>query len=640
MVKLNRSVAQLAVSESRALGLGVFPACCAVLLGLVLWSAPGHAQAADFVFSPAMTQHSLSSSTEVLVDSSKALDFSQVQQQPESRWSPVLSETPSFGFTGDTYWARFTISNPTSEPQQLLLEVGYALLDTVKLYQPQGDGEVLVQEAGDGIPYRDRIMDHRDLLFPLALPAAASQQFYLEIESTSAMQFPLQLWQVIEFYEDDQYHIFWHGLYYGIVFVMVLYNLFLYARIRDRVYLYYVLYISSFSVVQLTLSGFAYQLLWPGAVAWNSAAVVVVGSSVVLFACVFVQRALKLGEGFPLLKRYLDVIASLATVCLVFGLFAPYGLMIKFATALIIVTCASILLISYYVWLQSKRRYAALFVLAWTMFLFGVLCLSLNKFGLLPRNFITEYAAQFGSALEIIILSYALAERLYDAHRQSYQAELKARTANETLLEEQQRHSMLLGVTVRERTEALEQALKQVKSLNVELRELSTTDTLTGLKNRRHMDDVLQREFLRASRNKSELSLIMFDIDHFKQINDSAGHLAGDQCLQALASAIMPLLRRPPDEICRYGGEEFLIILPETSCEGATTVAEKIRQTVGALSIQTDAGPQSLTISLGVSCFRQGKTSIVSEMLQQADDALYQAKAGGRDQTRVAEGSV
>src|SRR5690606_26017634 len=144
------------------------------------------------------------------------------------------------------------------------------------------------------------------------------------------------------------------------------------------------------------------------------------------------------------------------------GLILPYSIMIRFAAALIIVTCASTLWISYYVWLQSRRRYAALFALAWTLFLFGVLCLALNKFGVFPRTFMTEYAAQFGSALEIILLSYALAERLYEANKQSFSAELKVRTANEALLAEQQRHSLLLEVTVRERTEALEQALQQV----------------------------------------------------------------------------------------------------------------------------------------------------------------------------------
>tara|TARA_R100000306_G_scaffold62537_1_gene72679 strand:- start:21465 stop:23297 length:1833 start_codon:yes stop_codon:yes gene_type:complete len=594
------------------------------------------AQATEFVLSPGLDEHNLSSSTEVLVDSTNTLELAQVLAQPESRWKPVTTETPSYGFTDDTYWARFTVNNVSSSEQQLLLEVGYALLDSVSLYQRKTDGTFLVQKAGDGIPYSERVMDHRGLLFPVVLAAESRQQFYLKISSTSAMQFPLQLWPVVDFYENDQYHVFWHGLYYGIVFVMVLYNLFLFARIRDRVYLYYVMYISSFSLVQMALSGFAYQLIWPGAVAWNSASIVVLGSTVVLFACVFVQRALKLRTSFPLLERFLGIIAILAALAAVLGLFAPYSIMIRFTVVLIIVTCSSILLISYYVWLQSKRQYAALFALAWTMFLFGVLCLALNKFGLLPRTFVTEYAAQFGSALEIILLSYALAERLHEANRQGFKAELKARTANEALLAEQQRHSLLLETTVAERTEALEHALQQVQSLNVELRELSTTDTLTGLRNRRHMDDILQREFLRASRNQSELSLILFDIDHFKSVNDSCGHLAGDQCLQALATAIVPLLRRPPDEICRYGGEEFLIILPETSCEGAIIVAEKIRQRVASLSITTEAGPLQLTISLGVSCFEAGQTPNASLLLRQADEALYRAKTGGRNQTQVA----
>jgi diguanylate cyclase (GGDEF)-like protein len=173
--------------------------------------------------------------------------------------------------------------------------------------------------------------------------------------------------------------------------------------------------------------------------------------------------------------------------------------------------------------------------------------------------------------------------------------------------------------------------------LRSDLRELSIHDPLTGLFNRRYMEETLDVETRRAVRKEQSIGVIMLDIDHFKSFNDRFGHAAGDELLRSLAALTRTHLRGG-DIACRYGGEEFLLILPEATREVALRRAEDLRERVKALEVkylQTDLG--KVTISLGVAVYPEhGRTR--EDLLAAADAALYEAKAGGRD--RVVAASV
>lgn len=177
-------------------------------------------------------------------------------------------------------------------------------------------------------------------------------------------------------------------------------------------------------------------------------------------------------------------------------------------------------------------------------------------------------------------------------------------------------------------------ALANLK-LRLELQDQATRDPLTGLYNRRYMEEALAREIQRANRRQSAVSVLMIDIDFFKKINDTYGHEAGDSVLKAVAAAIQRQIR-VSDVACRYGGEEFLVILPETRQDEAIHRAEEIREAVRQLQFSLE-GPKlgTVTVSLGVASFpAQGQT--LQAIVQAADSALYQAKQSGRDQVQPA----
>ncbi|HMQ30846.1 MAG TPA: diguanylate cyclase [Chloroflexaceae bacterium] len=162
------------------------------------------------------------------------------------------------------------------------------------------------------------------------------------------------------------------------------------------------------------------------------------------------------------------------------------------------------------------------------------------------------------------------------------------------------------------------------------VRELATTDALTGVANRRHFFELARLEVERAARYARPLSLLMLDADHFKQVNDRYGHVAGDEVLRAIAARCRASLREV-DLIGRYGGEEFLALLPETAGTQALQVAERLREVVADEPVLTSAGPVQVRISLGVASLPGGAAATVEELLDQADRALYAAKAAGRN---------
>lgn len=195
---------------------------------------------------------------------------------------------------------------------------------------------------------------------------------------------------------------------------------------------------------------------------------------------------------------------------------------------------------------------------------------------------------------------------------------------------------MVMMLEMRERQLARAMTREQELSADKEmLYEQATRDALTGLANRRQIDERLTREWQRALRDRHPLSLIMLDVDHFKSYNDNLGHPAGDQCLRQIGDMIRHVVHRPADLVGRYGGEEFLLLLPDTELDSAKWLAEKLRREVeDAGRPHPDGGV--VTISLGVASCLPGPEGRVEDLLKAADEALYRAKMKGRNRVESA----
>ena len=184
-----------------------------------------------------------------------------------------------------------------------------------------------------------------------------------------------------------------------------------------------------------------------------------------------------------------------------------------------------------------------------------------------------------------------------------------------------------------------QQANRALAEANRRLEELSRTDGLTGVANRRHFEDVYDREWRRATRVRGPIALLMIDIDEFKKYNDRYGHQGGDDCLKRVAETLKQSLIRASDMVARYGGEEFVVVLPGSDQQAAIVTAERLRQLIEKLGMPHEAatsGNRVVTISVGAAAYNPTAKDRAETLLSAADQALYGAKHGGRNRTCAA----
>lgn len=567
-------------------------------------------------------------------DDSGRLQHADVLALPATAWQQNKVDVFSQGYNNATWWLRFNVRNPERTTQRQLLEIAYPVLDDVEVWLLSGTAIKNHYALGDKHVFHDRPIDHRFFLVPLDLPAETEYTLLLRIHSTSSVQVPLILWDERAYVDYDQGRLLAQGLYFGTMLVMALYSLIVFIALRDRTYLYYLMYVLSMSLFLASLNGLSFQFLWPLATQWNDRALIVSLACTVIFASLFVRRFLQLRQHMPWFASMALGMAGASAVLVLAAFFLPYFFLIRVLIVFATVACVSILLVAIVRWRRGDV-YARFYTVAWSSMLLGGVVLALSKFQLLPQNFFTEYATQIGSAVEVILLSFALVARINEERRLRFRAQQEIFAAERQLykaqtdaLVVQREANELLERRVRERTEALEAA-------NAKLEALSATDQLTGMKNRRHLDRMLQDEYARCFRYQRSIAVLLLDIDHFKQFNDVWGHLVGDDCLRSVAHCMMDAVRTHTDRIARYGGEEFGVVLPETGVEGAHVVAERIRLAVEAMSFEVNGQRVPVTISIGVAAVLPDAADNSRDLIKLADAALYQAKADGRNRVVV-----
>lgn len=572
----------------------------------------------------------------------------------------------SFGYTDSVYWFKLHLTNSSLHNQRRLLEIAYPVLDEIEVQVFNKTTMKLASSyiLGDKHPFAERPLPHRNFIIPFDLEPGSEQLWVFKVQTSSSMQVPMWLWDERTFFVEDQNSLMGLGLYYGIMLIMVLYNLFVFLSVREENYLYYVLFVGSMAAFLASLQGLNFQYLWPEATSWNDNSILVFLSAVIIFGCVFTRNFLHLEDRLPLINKAFAITVVLAIGIAITANFIAYSILIKVLIAVGVLGISLAIYAGVQRWRDGFTA-ARYYTIAWSTFLLGGVILAMNKFDLVSRNVFSENAIQFGSALEVILLSFALADRLNQEKRERYEAQLAAlqhekvarnaqaealaqeryaRHAQERALEHEReaREAQDAALKIqRKANETLEERVKErtleLEVVNRKLEMLTITDALTEVRNRRYFDQVLERDFNRAHREREMLCIMMLDIDHFKRVNDEYGHQAGDEALRCVAQILKQHIHRNTDLIARYGGEEFAIILPNTSVEGAVFVAECLRKTIASTAVKSDGISLNLTVSIGIMGDEPRAGDHPDRWIKEADDALYKAKESGRNQVVVAD---
>lgn len=623
----------------------MLPAPCAPLLRLAallvtsLWLAMGPTQAwavasgQDAVEASGLgtTPLSLTPYLDLLEDPGGALTLEQIRAPglaQQFKHSNFTGEALNFGITPSAWWLRLRVSNTSDQAIERLLEVAYARLSHLSFHAPQGDGSYRTIETGTTAPFESRGYPHRHFVFSLRLPPQAEQTLYLRVASTTAFIVPIRLWEPAAFHADERSDYAAQAWYFGMAAAMVLFNLLLFIRLKDWLYLQYVGFALSMAFALAAQNGLVKEVFRLESPLWSDLCTTFGYSFALASGTLFLRRMVETPRLLPRLDPWLQGLVVFFLVSPLMFLVTGQTLIKAAAVTYLLAMVALMAVALYAAW--RRQRSAYFFLVAFALLGLGAATNTLRAIGLVPTNVLTANAMQFGSALEMLLLALALADRFNQMRREraAMQAELLAtqKALIDTLRSSEQR----LEEHVAERTLALEEANRRLEAL-------SRTDGLTGIANRRRFDEVLASEWARSQRSGEPLALAMLDIDWFKAYNDHYGHLAGDDCLRSVAAVLSNCAARHTDLVARYGGEEFAIVAPGTTAAQMQALALEIQQSLAALALAHPTTPSGcVTLCAGVAAAVATPGTTPDSLVAAADQALYQAKATGRNRVVLA----
>jgi two-component system, sensor histidine kinase and response regulator len=390
-------------------------------------------------------------------------DLSKVEHA--DRFKPVPGTTDlNFGFTASAYWLRLTFLPEPDAAQDWLLEVAYPSLDHVEVYYRE-NGHLIHQHAGDLQPFAARVYPHRNLVFPLRLtPSGGEQQVFLRIRSEGSFTLPLTLRSAMAQHAIDQKIYSALSLYFGMLLALGLYNLLLYYSLRDRIYLTYVGSVVSMAIAQSSMMGFGNQFFWPGLPAWGNVALPIGFSLTGFFGAMFTRQFLQTRESAPnfdvviRVLQYGFIVTALMPVVYAYRSGGIAVAIVGSVFSLIAVACGLVAL-------KRRQPGAGIFLLAWTMLLLGVVLVSMRTLDWLPSNALTNYGMLIGSAFEMLLFSFALADRIHVMRREKEHAEADALRLERSAREALQISEKQLEQRVEQRTAELAEATEHSKRL-------------------------------------------------------------------------------------------------------------------------------------------------------------------------------
>ncbi|MAZ87749.1 MAG: hypothetical protein CL693_08885 [Cellvibrionaceae bacterium] len=501
-------------------------------------------------------------------------------------FSPSTDTVPNFGLNAGGHWLMARVINNTGEVSLRHLVIDNSWLDKAHLYQLGAELQLLFKAVdGDQYPRVHVRNDDASFVFRLRVPKGESY-LLMRVETPDPSPIPVRFYSTAEYETFKDMRMFSYGVFLGFILALMAYNFMLYVGLGERSHLYYSMFLFAFILMAIAYTGYGMHYIYPEATEWaqwsHPIHMMFYGICGLLFASSFLHLSANNKQVYRGVMALIGLTIVAAGVAYAFNSRAAFlGVAFVFAVSYSISMIGLGILA-----VVSGGKGSRCFLMAVIIGALGAASTTLACMGLIPFNEWTFRGVELGLLTEATLLALALAARFVE-----------------------------------------------VESQHVKMRELAYKDGLTGLSNRRAFmvqSSTLWNSNLRAHR---PLCVIMLDIDNFKAFNDSYGHSMGDRALQLMGQLLANQARKG-DVAARLGGEEFVVVLPETTIEEATQIADRLRIRVSELILKHDSQSLHLTCSLGVaeSC---PEDQSIDQVIDRADMALYDSKHLGRDRVSV-----
>lgn len=422
---------------------------------------------------------------EVLQELGQPLTLQEVQGSTYNRlFQPVPAQLNelNFGFQTHPLWLRLRVTNSSNEPMERLLEVYNARLSKIEWFEPDASPDLPLHVTGAALPFDTRELKNRFFVFPFQVPAQSERVFYLRVQSTNPLAIPTRLWtpQAFQGYERNDYLV--QALYYGLALGMICFNLLLFVALRDTIYLKYVFFAGSMVLTLAAINGLGHEFLWQQCGTWSNISSYVGFSMCMVSMLVFVQHILNTPKVVPLLNLFIRFQIG-------FYALLPLGFVVSYETfivpAPVLFGFTSLMVFGLALFRAVKRQRSAYFFLAaFGMLVLGTFMLILKAYRVLDSNVLTDNGLQIGSAFEMILMAFALADRFNEVRREKAAAQHEALEAQHRLVTSLKLSERELEDRVAQRTHDLKIAYEEAKQSReqAETAQLQATQALEELK--------------------------------------------------------------------------------------------------------------------------------------------------------------
>ncbi len=554
----------------------------------------------------------------------ESLGIDKISKMP---FTKTISNAFTFGYKENNFWFRLSVYNDSEKPKNMILELTEIIHKTVDLYILSDP--IIHKKNGLSVPVEKREIQESNPAFSLQFAPYETKELYINLASIYGVFGSIKLKTEKQFQEDTQFKKYMYVFYFSTIFIIALYNFVLFFYLREKIYLYYIGYVFVFIIWAANYKGVLLPYTDMQTYDFLQITIPIFFTLLILFS----QSILLTKTHFPFLHKILNGFVLILTISLIWMLISMHSgfyFMNLSASPLL----PFLLFVAFWA-LYKGHKIARIYLFGLSIYIISMIIISQLALGIIHYSVILSHAPIIGSFFEIILFSLLLAYRINLLRQEKLDSQVK-------LLEQDASESIRLAKMVEAKTSELnalntklEIELEEKTELEKILTLQASTDSLTGVLNRRCFFDACAKEMKMAKRYKRKLSFLIIDIDSFKNINDIYGHLGGDDVLVEIINRVKEIIRTT-DIFGRIGGEEFALLMPETGLESALHLAERIRQHIANQDIEAEGQMLNVTVSIGLDIYREDDPNIQA-ILRRSDLALYKAKESGRNKVYYEE---